>query len=50
MNYEAVFKRLIRKLIYIKGLAKTQFQGLMSALTFNLKRLTTIGAPTVIFI
>ena len=44
MPYEGVFARLSKRARY-RGVVKTQFQALMQAIGFNLRRLITINAP-----
>jgi transposase, IS5 family len=48
MPYEGVFSKMDKKARY-KGIAKNQFQALMQAFAYNLKRLTKIAAPPLIF-
>jgi IS5 family transposase len=48
MPYEGVFSKMNKKARY-KGIAKNQFQALMQAFAHNLKRLTKIAAPPLIF-
>lgn len=48
MPYEGVFSKMNKKARY-KAIAKNQFQALMQAFAYNLKRLTKIAAPPLIF-
>lgn len=48
MPYEGVFSKMNKKARY-RGIPKNQFQCFMQALTHNLKRLTKIDTPPLIF-
>lgn len=48
MPYEGVFSKMDKRVRY-KGIAKAQFQVLMQAMVYNLKRLIKIAAPPLIF-
>jgi IS5 family transposase len=49
MPYEGVFAKMNNKAKY-KGLVKNQFQAVMQALSYNLKRLTKVAAPPLVFV
>ena len=46
MPYEHIFSKMSKKARY-KGIAKTQFQGLMQAMVFNFKKLISIDSTPV---
>lgn len=46
--YESVFSKQRKRTRYC-GIAKNQFAAFMEAICFNLKRLTVLGPPGIVF-